>query len=150
MRKERWWKDGFMKVIECKGYELEKAKPNTSEDFFNKSEVTYKEDGLEKTLHVLYLRYFDELIEEFTPYKEDPIFQAGSRDVYFKDIVAIVSLIKNPGYRQRKRVYINTKEEFAAVFQDFDFSKLEGIFQSLENSNGYDLRSPLEFIVQPQ
>ena len=31
------------------GYELEKEKPNTSEDFFNRSEVTYILNGKEKT-----------------------------------------------------------------------------------------------------
>ena len=66
-----------MLIKECIGYELEKEKSNTSEDFFNRSEVTFIEDAEEKTLHVLYVRYFDEIFHEFTPYQQDPIFTKG-------------------------------------------------------------------------
>ncbi|WP_449620292.1 hypothetical protein [Robertmurraya sp. Marseille-Q9965] len=135
-----------MFIKNCSGYELEKEKPNTSEDFFNRSVVTFQEDGIEKTFQVLYLRYFDEVMGEFTPYKQDPLFQIGDRAVYFKDIVAIVCLIKNPGFRHRKRVYFNAKQEFASFFNDVDFEKVKTIFEGLEQNNGYELRSPLEFI----
>ncbi|OIK15523.1 hypothetical protein BIV60_09190 [Bacillus sp. MUM 116] len=137
-----------MKVLinQYGGYELEKEKSNTSEDFFNRSEVTFVDDGEEKTLHVLYVRYFEEFFNEFTPYEQDPIFD----DVEFKDIVALVCLIKNPGLRHRKRVYINSKHEFAAFFQDIDFKKLPEIFQSLKQNKNYELKSPLAFIMQPK
>lgn len=139
-----------MYIKECKGYELEKALPNTSEDYFNRSEVTYIEDGTEKTLHVLYVRYFETLMDNFTPFQEDPIFQVGSRDIYLKDTIAIVSLIQNPGNRHRKRIYINTEKEFSGLFQNVDFEKLKLLFQSVEQNKGFELQSPLEFIVQPQ
>ncbi|WP_026573343.1 hypothetical protein [Bacillus sp. UNC438CL73TsuS30] len=135
-----------MLINQCSGYELEKEKSNTSEDFFNRSEVTFEDEGEEKTLHVLYLRYFDEMFNEFTPYQQDPIFD----EVEFKDIVALVCLIKNPGLRHRKRVYINSKHEFAAYFQDIDFNKLPDIFQSLKQNKSYELKSPLAFIMQPK
>lgn len=137
-------------IKECKGYELEKAQSNTSEDFFNRSEVTFEEEGQEKTLHVLYVRYFEEIFHEFTPYEGNPLFKAGSREVEFKDIAALVCLLKNPGLRHRKRVYINTQSELASYFQDIDYSKLPAVFESLEQHKVYNLRSPLEFIVQPQ
>ena len=66
-----------MLIKECMGYELEKEKSNTSEDFFNRSEVTFVEDGEVRTLHVLYLRYFDEFLHEFTPYQQDPVWSKG-------------------------------------------------------------------------
>ncbi|MDQ6599517.1 hypothetical protein E2K98_15995 [Bacillus salipaludis] len=135
-----------MLINQCSGYELEKEKSNTSEDFFNRSEVTFEDEGEEKTLHVLYLRYFDEMFNEFTPYLQDPIFD----EVEFKDIVALVCLIKNPGLRHRKRVYINSKHEFAAYFQEIDFNKLPEIFQSLKQNKSYELKSPLAFIMQPK
>ena len=135
-----------MLINQCGGYELEKEKSNTSEDFFNRSEVTFVDEGEEKTLHVLYLRYFDEMFNEFTPYQQDPIFD----EVEFKEIVALVCLIKNPGLRHRKRVYINSKHEFAAYFQDIDFNKLPEIFQSLKQNKSYELKSPLAFIMQPK
>jgi len=137
-------------IKECKGFELEKEKSNTSEDFFNRSEVTFIENGEEKTLHVLYVRYFDEILQEFTPYLQDPILADQGLEVTFKDIVALVCLLKNPGLRGRKRLYINSKHDFAAYFQDIDFSKLPEVFQSLKQKNSYELRSPLEFILQPK
>ena len=139
-----------MLIKECKGYELEKEKSNTSEDFFNRSEITFEDNGQDKTFHVLYVRYFEELANEFTPFASNPLFKAGSRDVELKDIAALVCLIKNPEFRHRKRVYINSKNEFASYFQDIDFSKIESLFQSLEKQQVFELRSPLEFIVQPQ
>lgn len=142
---------GFILLIkECKGFELEKEKSNTSEDFFNRSIVTFNEDGEEKTLHVLYVRYFDEFFHEFTPYKQDPIIVQENNEVAFKDIVALVCLLKNPGLRDRKRLYINSKQEFASYFQDINYNKLPEIFLALHQKKEYELRSPLEFIMQPK
>ncbi|RSD27303.1 hypothetical protein [Mesobacillus subterraneus] len=138
-----------MLIKQCVGYELEKEKSNTSEDFFNRSEVTFVEDGQEKTLHVLYVRYFDELVGSMTPYEQDPVFKAGSRDVYLRDLVALAALLKNPGYRHRKRVYINVQKEFADIFKGLDFNKIPGIFESIEQKGTFDVRSPLDFIEQP-
>ena len=139
-----------MLIKECKGFELEKEKSNTSEDFFNRSEVTFVENGEEKTLHVLYVRYFDQIFSEFTPYQQDPVIVQEGNEVTFKEIVALVSLIKNPGLRNRKRLYINSKQEFASYFQDINFNKLPEIMLALKQNNGFELRSPLEFIMQPQ
>jgi hypothetical protein len=142
---------GFILLIkECKGFELEKEKSNTSEDFFNRSIVTFNEDGEEKTLHVLYVRYFDEFFQEFTPYKQDPIFVQENNEVAFKDIVALVCLLKNPGLRDRKRLYINSKQDFASYFQDINYNKLPEIFLALYQKKEYELHSPLEFIMQPK
>ncbi|WP_210365590.1 hypothetical protein [Bacillus sp. REN3] len=138
-----------MIIKQCDGYELEKEKSNTSEDFFNRSEVTFVEDGKEKKLHVLYVRYFDELISTFTPYEADPVFKAGEREVYFRDLVALACLLTNPGYRHRKRVYINIEEEFAEIFKMLEFSKLPAVFEGLEQKNQFEIRSPLDYIVQP-
>ncbi|QPA29909.1 hypothetical protein [Thermaerobacillus caldiproteolyticus] len=138
-----------MRIRRCQGYELEKAQPNTSEDFFNRSEVTFVEDGDEKTLHVLYVRYFEEAFPSFTPYEQDPIFSVQGRDVYFKDIVALVCLLKNPSFRHRKRVYVNEEKEFRRYFEHIEFTKLPEIFAALETKGEYELTSPLLFITQP-
>jgi hypothetical protein len=136
-------------IKECIGYELEKEKSNTSEDFFNRSEVTFVEDGKEKTLHVLYVRYFDEIFNEFTPYQQNPILVQGEVEVTFKDIVALICLIKNPGMRHRKRLYINSKQEFASYFQDIEYNKLPEILLAVKQKKNFELRSPLEYIMQP-
>jgi hypothetical protein len=135
-------------IKDCIGYELEKEKSNTSEDFFNRSEVTFIDQSKEKTLHVLYVRYFDEFIQEFTPYQQNPIFTKDNIQVTFKDIVALVCLIKNPGLRNRKRLYINSKQEFASYFQDIDFEKLSEIVLGVKQTNKFELGSPLDYIKQ--
>ncbi|MCM3566739.1 hypothetical protein [Neobacillus mesonae] len=139
-----------MLIKECKGYELEKEKSNTSEDFFNRSELTFVEDGVEKTLHVLYVRYFDEIFPEFTPFQQDPVFSGDGYEVNFKDIVALVCLLKNPELRERKRLYINSKNEFASYFKEINFDRFSEIFSALQQGKGYELRSSLEFITQPK
>ncbi|KXG11122.1 hypothetical protein PNH38_00945 [Anoxybacillus rupiensis] len=138
-----------MRIRRCKGYELEKAQPNTSEDFFNRSEVTFVEDGVERTLHVLYVRYFDEWFSSLTPYEQNPIFAVHEREVYFKDIVALVCLLQNPDFRHRKRVYINDETEFRRYFAQMEYEKLPELFASLETKGEYELPSPLLFIKQP-
>jgi hypothetical protein len=140
----------YLLIKECIGYELEKEKSNTSEDFFNRSEVTFIDGSEEKTLHVLYVRYFDELFQEFTPYQQNPILTKDNIKVTFKDIVALVCLIKNPGLRNRKRLYINSKQEFASYFQDIDFDKLPEIVLAVKRNHKFDLRSPLDYIKQPR
>lgn len=138
-----------MRICRLQGYELEKSKPNTFEDYFNRSEVTFREDGNEKTLYVLYLRHFEESISSFTPYERNPIFTVSGRDVYFRDIIAFVCLLQNPDFRRRKRVYIHKEEEFRRYFAHMEFTKLPDVFAELEAKGEYRLTSPLLFIRQP-
>ncbi|WP_043932898.1 hypothetical protein [Bacillus sp. EB01] len=135
-----------MLIKQSSGYELEKEKSNTSEDFFNRSELTYVEDGEERTLHVLYLRYFDEKFTDFVPFENDPLFTVSGKDIYFKDIVALVCMIKNPGLRNRKRLYLHTQKEFAANFQGINYEKLPDIFEALIAKGSFEMNSPLEFV----
>lgn len=130
-----------MIIKQCRGYELEKSKKNTSEDFFNRSEVTFVDQGEERTFHVLYLRYFDEQMDKFTPFEQDPIFEAANREVNFKDIVAIACLLKNPEFKKRKRVYINTEKEFSALFQGLDFDHLTKLMRDIEEKQGAEIRT---------
>lgn len=139
-----------MEIKQCEGYELQKEKPNTSEDFFNRSDVTFTVDGEERVFHLLYVRYFDEFVQECTPFEEDPLFTAGNREVTFRDIVALVFLMKNPGYRERKRVYINQEREFKKTFEDMEFDRIKEVFEEIETKGSYEVRSPLQFIRQPQ
>jgi hypothetical protein len=136
-----------LQIIECKGYELEKEKPNTPQDFFNRSEITYLEDGIEKSLQVLYVRYFDQVFQEFTPYHQDPIFGVGESSVNFRDIVALVCLMKDPKLKSQKRIYINSKHEFASYFEGINFNKLPEVFQTLKQKKNYEIRNLNEWIV---
>jgi hypothetical protein len=128
-----------MIIKRCEGFELEKEQANQPLDLFNRSEVSYVDNGEQKTLHVLYLRYFDEKISEFTPYNGQSLFQAGDREVRFKDIVAVVCLLNNEAYQHKRRVYINNEKEFVSHFEGLGDRMLQELFQSLEQNGSYEM-----------
>jgi len=136
-----------MQLLQCKGEELEKEKKNSPEDFFNESRLTYSDKGSEHEFRVLYVRYFEEDISSFTPFDEEPILTYGEQTFYLKDIVALVVLIKNPGYKNRKRLYINQQQEFEELFKDLKWDKLKQVLMKLADGKGYDLESTLEFLT---
>jgi hypothetical protein len=138
-----------MIIKACKGYELEKEKPNTSEDYFNRSEVTYVEDGVEKNLHVLYVRYYEENFNQFTPFEQNPVFNQNGNEIFIKDLVALICLLKNPGLRHRKRVYINTVRDFTTYFQEIDTDKVIQLVSEVRLKHSVEIKSPLQFIKQP-
>ncbi|OLO42653.1 hypothetical protein BTR23_01175 [Alkalihalophilus pseudofirmus] len=120
-----------MIILKAKGIELEKEKPNTSEDFFNRSTVIYNENGKEKELNVLYVRFFDEQASEISSFKESPIITVDQKEIYFKDIVALVCLLQNPGNKEKKRIYINELKELEAVFTDVNSEQIKAIMRDL-------------------
>ncbi|RSK27502.1 hypothetical protein EJF36_11755 [Bacillus sp. HMF5848] len=132
-----------MRIVECKGYELEKEKPNTSEDFFNRSEVTYiNEEGQTKTLHVLYVRFFEEQLASITPFEQDPIITSGQIPIYFRDIVALICLLRNRELQSKRKVYINEQEDFNKYFEGLDFDKLPALLTELNLKQSVEIRSP--------
>ncbi|WP_096202323.1 hypothetical protein [Bacillus sp. FJAT-45350] len=132
-----------MQIIVAEGKELEKEKPNTSEDFFNRSTVRYVDGGQEKEFNLLYVRYFDELVSDFTPYESDPIFTVGAREVTFKDIVALVCLAKNQGYKEKKRIYLNDQKEFGQMFHGVNYDKVSQMFEELESKGAAEVANIL-------
>lgn len=119
-------------IKECVGYELIKEKPTSPEEFFNRSEIKYIDNKEERLLQVLYVRFFDENFEQFVPYSNQPLFTAGEREVYFKDIVALVCLLHSPENKKRKRIYISSQEEFAEYFKSIDYKEIEKMFNDIE------------------
>lgn len=71
-----------MNICRLHGEELQKSQSNTFEDYFNRSEVTYRDGGEERTLSVLYLRHFETALLELLPYEGDPPFAVNGRDIY--------------------------------------------------------------------
>ena len=141
------WGD-FLFIKSCHGYELEKESSKSFEDYFNRSELIFEEDGREKVFRVLYLRYFEERLHEMTPYQKNPIFKVGNREVELKDIVALVCMIKNSAYRARKNVYINEWTEFSRIFEGVNFRTIQSHFHELETQHSSLLRSPQDYILQ--
>ncbi len=142
------WEVLMMIIKSFKGYELEKEKPNTSEDYFNRSELIYEENGIEKNLHVLYVRFYEENFQQYTSFKDNPVFKLNDTDIYIRDFIALICLLKNPGLRHRKRVYINTEKEFRHYFEDIDFQKVKDLLVDIKNNGKAEVKSPLHFLTQ--
>ncbi|KXI36217.1 hypothetical protein ACS94_23000 [Bacillus cereus] len=121
------------------GYELEKEKPNTSEDFFNRSEVTYILNGNEKTFSVLYVRYFEEVLQEITPFEGNPVYKVEEQNIYLRDIVAICCLMKDKELRAQKRLYLNNMEEFQQYFDEGTVSKVQEILAELHKNKRVEI-----------
>ncbi|MDA2188222.1 hypothetical protein PDN08_10880 [Bacillus cereus] len=121
------------------GYELEKEKPNTSEDFFNRSEVTYILNGQEKTFSVLYVRYFEEVLQEITPFEGNPVYKVEEQNIYLRDIVAICCLMKDKELRAQKRLYLNNMEEFQQYFDEGTVSKVQEILAELHKNKRVEI-----------
>jgi hypothetical protein len=124
-------------IKQFNGYELEKEKPNTSEDFFNRSSVTYVQNGEEHTFHVLYVRFFEENLVAANIIKNNPLFTVGEREISVMDIVALEALLQNPDNTNRKRIYINNENEFQTLISNIDFTRLETISKSVETTGEY-------------
>ncbi|HEX6923493.1 MAG TPA: hypothetical protein VF149_06675, partial [Bacillales bacterium] len=90
--------------------------------------------------------FFEDRLNEFTPFDEDPLFTAGDRKVMLKDIAALAAMIQNPAYQQRKRVYLNEIEPFTALFKNLDFDEIKNAFVSLQSNGTYELKSSIPFV----
>ncbi|MDP7991054.1 hypothetical protein Q9B79_14785 [Bacillus sp. MHSD_36] len=121
------------------GYELEKEKPNTSEDFFNRSEVTYILNDKERTFSVLYVRYFEEVLQEITPFEGNPVCKVEEQDIYLRDIVAICCLLKENELRMQKRLYLNNIEEFQQYFDTGTVVKVQEILAELHKNKRVEI-----------
>ncbi|MBW3493087.1 hypothetical protein [Bacillus sp. FDAARGOS_1420] len=128
-----------MIIIGYAGYELEKAKPNTSEDFFNRSEVTYILNNQEKTFSVLYVRYFEEISQEITPFEGNPVYKVEEQDVYLRDIVAIACLLKDKELRAQKRLYLNEVTDFQRYFDEGTVVKVQEILAELHKNKRVEI-----------
>ncbi|MGE6597280.1 hypothetical protein [Bacillus proteolyticus] len=128
-----------MIIIGYAGYELEKAKPNTSEDFFNRSEVTYILNDQEKTFSVLYVRYFEEVLQEITSFEGNPVYKVEEQDVYLRDIVAIACLVNNKELRAQKRLYLNEVTDFQRYFDEGTVVKVQEILAELHKNKRVEI-----------
>lgn len=128
-----------MIIIGYAGYELEKAQPNTSEDFFNRSEVTYILNNQEKTFSVLYVRYFEEILQEITSFEGNPVYKVEEQDVYLRDIVAIACLVKDKELRAQKRLYLNEVTDFQRYFDEGTVVKVQEILAELHKNKRVEI-----------
>lgn len=120
-----------MEVLSCIGYELEKEKPNSPEDFFNRSIVTYRQNGKLKEFQVIYLRYFEEVL-----FKQENLSSVKEllTDYTIKDIFALICLLKNSRFQERKRVYINSELLFLNMFNNIPYNQVRQILIKMNNN----------------
>jgi hypothetical protein len=111
-------------IYESNGYELEKAQPNTSEDFFNRSEVVYEVNGVKHKTAVLYLRYFEEQLSTFSDLTDVTLYENGEESIHFCDTVALAMVLKNPNFIGRKRIYINEMTQFSKELEGVNYEQL--------------------------
>ncbi|MBM7552412.1 hypothetical protein [Thalassobacillus pellis] len=135
-----------MEIRVSKGVELEKTLKNSPEDFFNRSDIVYEDKGTERKFSLLYLRYFDEKVHEFTPFESNPIMTYGDVDVELKDVAAFIAFIKNPGYKHRKKVYINEYEDYKKLFSDVNWEAVKQAYLKLSDGKSFEMESTLDFI----
>ncbi|MFS0781149.1 hypothetical protein [Bacillus sp. 1P06AnD] len=128
-----------MWIKQCRGYELVKAKQTSPEEFFNASEVVFQTGSKERTLHVTYLRYFEENFGQFVPYSSNPLFRIGKRDIFFRDIVALLCLLKNSERQTRKRMYIFSEAELMEYCAKVDYEEIEHMMRCIETERTYQL-----------
>ncbi|MBO8154903.1 MAG: hypothetical protein H0Z32_00460 [Bacillaceae bacterium] len=130
-----------MKVIQCRGTQLEKSSRTSPEDAFVRSQVTYREGQREKTFHLLYLEYFDQKIAEFTPFKEDPVIRIGEQEFSFRDVAALAAWLHHSEYQQRKRVYIHDFTELQKVMENTDWEIVKQVLIKLADGKEYEVKT---------
>ncbi|MFD1018544.1 hypothetical protein [Thalassobacillus hwangdonensis] len=135
-----------MEIRASHGEELTKSQAASPEEFFNRSEVVYFDKGQEHSLELLYLRYFDERMNEFMPYEENPIMSFGETKIDVKDVAALVALIKNPRYKHKRKIYINDYDEYAELYANINWESLQQMLLKLSDGKPYELESTLAFI----
>ncbi|MGP4082140.1 hypothetical protein ACTWQL_19825 [Pseudalkalibacillus sp. R45] len=128
-----------MIITSISGEELEKSKSNSPEEFFNRSEVTFRDGKTEKTLAVLYVRYFDEKISDLSSFETEELFEIDGRIIHLREIVALLALQTNQAYAKRHRVYINDEQQFATLFNGVDEGSLQEMVNKILNEGGYEL-----------
>lgn len=122
-----------MEILSCIGYELEKEKPNSPEEFFNRSTVTYRQNGQLKEFQVIYIRYFEEVL--FKQEEEDlSSVKELLTDYPVKDVFALLCLLQNSRFLERKRVYINSESLFLTMFKNFPYIQIREILNKMKNN----------------
>ncbi|MDG4656049.1 hypothetical protein P6P90_01750 [Ectobacillus antri] len=120
-----------MQVKEIGGYELVKAQSNTSEDFFNRSFVTYVHNDKERTFFVLYLRYFEEQILQQADFSHILVL-IKQYNLRLKETFALICLLKTSMLIERKRLYITTIDEFVSYLTEDSIDKAIRITADLQ------------------
>ncbi|HWO75814.1 MAG TPA: hypothetical protein VNM69_07905 [Bacillus sp. (in: firmicutes)] len=138
-----------MDIVALSGVELEKALPNSPEDGFSRSIVTYIDNNKENTFQLLYVRYFEEIIIEELPYSGQPLFISGNTPCYIRDLAAWIYLMANPEAIGKKEVYLHDETPLVEAFRQTNWEQVEKMFSEFCTNKKATVRSPILFIKQP-
>ncbi|MGE0998647.1 hypothetical protein ACQGR7_15935, partial [Bacillus sp. Gnz1/3] len=106
---------------------------------FNRSEVTYILNNKERTFSVLYVRYFEEVLQEITLFEGNTVCKVEEQDIHLRDIVAICCLLKENELRTQKRLYLNNIEEFQQYFDKETLLKVQEILAELHKNKRVEI-----------
>lgn len=101
--------------------------------------MTYILNNQEKTFSVLYVRYFEEILQEITPFEGNPVYKVEEQDVYLRDIVAIACLVKDKELRAQKRLYLNEVTDFQRYFDEGTVVKVQEILAELHKNKRVEI-----------
>jgi len=105
-----------MRILEFGGIEMQKESKTSFQDYFNESFLWIEDQGKKRRFSIVYLRYFEEKMDLFTPFKENPILSYGDKEYHLRDVLALIYFLRFPKNRGRKRLYIPNGEDFANIF----------------------------------
>ncbi|MFD2368530.1 hypothetical protein ACFSO0_00670 [Brevibacillus sp. GCM10020057] len=104
-----------MKLISITGENVPPSKGGSPAETFDRSIVTWEENGQQKTLTVTYVRYFAKVLAERGIYDE------AAEKVPVNHLAALLFAEKYPNTPE-KRHYINDTETFLALFEGFSLA----------------------------
>ena len=105
-----------MKLISVTGENVPPSKGGSPADTFDRSIATWEADGKQKTITVTYVRYFAKVLAEQGVYDQD------KEGVPVNRLAAVLFAEKYP-QAQGSRHYINSADEFLALFEGFSLEK---------------------------
>lgn len=124
-----------MRIHEFSGIEMEKESKASFQDYFNESYVTFFEQGSAKQFSVVYLRYFEEQLQTYTPFPNNPLLTLNDNEYYLRDCLALIYFLNFPNERHRKRIFISDENEFKRIFEGMDEGKLAEMIGRLVNKD---------------
>ncbi len=107
-----------MEILNFGGFEMEKEMKTSFQDYFNESYLEIMDQGRKRRFTIVYLRYFEEKMEDYTPFTGNPICTLNGRGYNLRDVFALIFFWKHPEKRKRKRIYISNGDEFSDSLKD--------------------------------
>lgn len=107
-----------MEIVNFGGFEMEKEMKTSFQDYFNESYLDIIEHGRKRRFTIVYLRFFEDNMEDYTLFTGNPICTINGRGYNLREVFALIYFFKHPEKRSRKRIYISDGEVFSESLKD--------------------------------